>query len=293
VRPAFKYLPPEAPKSDPAAVRGEGEAELLGKLLEVQEEVKEVVLGSAWRLSYHHRQTPERRQQTTGSGLALIADTTKPPWCWICQLTIQPPGGGLVGGTGWLVGPKTIITAGHNVYMRSLAKWADTITVTPGRNEAGQPIAPFGSLTLDRGFFSVDPWIKAGDVANDYGAILLPAPFANMPGDFDYKAFSDPELSGLLITMSGYPGEAAYKPYARQFGAQAFLGLLDSDRLAYAVNTADGQSGGPVWVTLQGKRIAVGIHNYEDEGQGLAKSTRITNQVAKDIKDWLTMSGST
>ncbi|UPJ49335.1 hypothetical protein IVB30_41460 [Bradyrhizobium sp. 200] len=44
-----------------------------------------------------------------------ILDTDLMPWCMICNLRIEGPRGAAVG-TGWLVGPRTLLTAGHCVY---------------------------------------------------------------------------------------------------------------------------------------------------------------------------------
>jgi V8-like Glu-specific endopeptidase len=46
-----------------------------------------------------------------------IGDTTVSPWKWVCSLIITSRDGHSWIGTGWLVGPHTVITAGHCVYM--------------------------------------------------------------------------------------------------------------------------------------------------------------------------------
>src|SRR5687768_6326230 len=44
-----------------------------------------------------------------------ILDTDLYPWSAICALRMRGPSGGAMG-TGWFIGPRTVITAGHCVY---------------------------------------------------------------------------------------------------------------------------------------------------------------------------------
>ena len=61
-----------------------------------------------------------------------ILDTDLDPWRMICNLEIVSPLGRFVG-TGWLAGPRTVITAGHCVSARMMRGNASSIRVTPGR----------------------------------------------------------------------------------------------------------------------------------------------------------------
>jgi V8-like Glu-specific endopeptidase len=63
-----------------------------------------------------------------------ITNTTAYPWRTICSLIITARDGSRWIGTGWLVGPRTVITAGHCVYMHKRGGWARSIEVIPGRN---------------------------------------------------------------------------------------------------------------------------------------------------------------
>ena len=68
-----------------------------------------------------------------------ILETDLFPWRTICALHITSALGGFVG-TGWLAGPRTVITAGHCVYhLADMGGWANEIEVTPGRNDLNTP----------------------------------------------------------------------------------------------------------------------------------------------------------
>src|SRR5262245_48931349 len=86
-----------------------------------------------------------------------ILDTELPPWRMICALEMRGASGAGAIGTGWLAGPRTIITAGHCVHStRFFGGWAREISVSPGRNGA---TFPFGTVTSTR-FASLDAWVE-------------------------------------------------------------------------------------------------------------------------------------
>ncbi|MET1138381.1 trypsin-like serine protease, partial [Bacillus subtilis] len=51
--------------------------------------------------------------------------------------------------TGWMIGPKTVATAGHCIYDTSSGSFAGTATVSPGRNGTSYP---YGSVKSTRYF---------------------------------------------------------------------------------------------------------------------------------------------
>jgi V8-like Glu-specific endopeptidase len=61
-----------------------------------------------------------------------VLDPETMPWRMICSLEISGRTGKGIG-TGWFVGPKTIITAGHCVYHPNFGGWANEIKIYPGR----------------------------------------------------------------------------------------------------------------------------------------------------------------
>jgi glutamyl endopeptidase len=61
-----------------------------------------------------------------------ILETNEAPWRMVCALEIDGPWGSFLG-TGWLVAPRTIITAGHCVYdAKQMGGWANKIRISPG-----------------------------------------------------------------------------------------------------------------------------------------------------------------
>ncbi|WP_299133861.1 trypsin-like serine protease [uncultured Tenacibaculum sp.] len=208
-----------------------------------------------------------------------INGTTKYPWRAICSLKIKAKDGTSWIGTGFLIGPRTVITAGHVVYMHKHGGWAKSIEVIPGRNGASKP---FGSCKTSH-FHSVKGWTKSKKRSNDYGAIILPknCKFGNKVGYFGYANYNFFSLLGLKVNLSGYPGD---KPAGTQWWHCRRIKLVTPRTLVYNIDSAGGQSGSPVWKYKNGKRYVVGIHT---NGSSLGNSaTRITSAVYKNLKNW-------
>jgi V8-like Glu-specific endopeptidase len=208
-----------------------------------------------------------------------ITNTTIPPWRWICSLRITAGNGAQFIGTGWLVGARTVLTAGHCVYMHSQGGWVREIEVIPGRNGASRP---FGSCRATA-FRSVNGWIGSHDRDFDYGAILLPTThrYGDQLGIFGYAALSDADLLNLTLNLSGYPGD---KPAGTQWFHARVASSVTPRTIVYNIDTAGGQSGSPVWRLRDGQRHAVGIHtNGALSGNS---ATRIIPEVAANIGLW-------
>lgn len=131
-----------------------------------------------------------------------IRDTEASPFRMVCALRIEAPWGTFVG-TGWLAGPRTLVTAGHCVYDRSnMGGWAERIMVTPAQD--GDEPPAFASFEAKR-FSTVDRWQDERDPDFDIGAIHLDDPVGYTVGWFGVGALTDDELSDQMVNISGYP----------------------------------------------------------------------------------------
>lgn len=209
-----------------------------------------------------------------------ITNTKATPWKRICHLKIQTATGKFYLGTGFFIGPRTIVTAGHCVYIHSQGGWAQQITVTPGRNETE---APFKSY-MATSFRSVKGWVTDKSRNYDYGVIILPKS-AVIPleiGAFGFGAYSNQSLLNKKLNTAGYPGD---KPTGTMWFHGRKAKAVTSRTLTYDIDTAGGQSGSAVWVRgSNGKRIVVGIHtNGALSGNS---ATRITKRVFENLKKW-------
>lgn len=207
---------------------------------------------------------------------ARITPANDIPWRWICKLFIRFAGDRRVVGTGWLIGPRTVMTAAHCLHSQELG-WAQSIEVVPGMDENRRPYgSQFGvSFRATRG------WVDDPKPDYDYGAIILPDDtMGNRVGWFGFAALGDNELQGLAVHTSGYPGD---KPSGTQWYNAGGITQVEERRIFYMIDTMGGQSGSPVWRKVDGERHAVGIHAY---GGCPNSAARITTPVFNNMLSW-------
>jgi glutamyl endopeptidase len=207
-----------------------------------------------------------------------ITSTTAVPWRWNCKLVIHLSDGRKGGGTGFFIGPCTVMTAGHCVHTGKNGKWMSKIEVIPGMNGATRPYGTY----VTSNFRSVKGWTESGKVTHDYGAVILghSQKVGCTIGYFGFAAYSDGTLKNMLVNTAGYPGD-------KTFGTQWFMSdritKVESRRIHYLIDTFGGQSGSAVWRLTEGKRYAVGVHAY---GGCPNKATRIVKAVFDNMKTW-------
>lgn len=213
-----------------------------------------------------------------------IGNTSVYPWRVHCSLLITANDGSLWIGTGWFIGPKTVVTAGHCVFIHAPGTarhgWVRSIKVMPGRNGAS---LPYGSVVVPRANLrSVKGWTVNGPNENyDYGAMVLPTPLGSQTGWFGFAAYSDATLRPLRVNISGYPGD---KPAGTQWYMSSPISSLGARKVYYTIDTAGGQSGSAVYVIRDGKRYGVAVHAYG--GSTSNSGTRITKPVFDNFKLW-------
>ena len=163
-----------------------------------------------------------------------VRDSDKAPYRWICALDLQFPFQGsaqLNKGTGFLISPRHVLTAAHNV-MPARGIEALSITVIPGldRSKLLQQ-APVGSQQISPGqapVGSLTPagwWVPPEYKTNrqpvwDFALLTLPRdfpPYHGMPygywTDLHYapptkiSAVTASALVGNTVSLSGYPAD--------------------------------------------------------------------------------------
>lgn len=244
---------------------------------------------------------PEGRR--SGMGLATIignedrariTETDAIPWRLVCSLTGLQGGRAVMVGTGALISPRLVLTAGHN-----LDDSIDEIEIAPGRSDGNRP---YGSVRLGRDAFHQHPaWSNPDlrDPDRDAGALVLDAPFRGLEDEwFAIAAPDDDALGGWMLNIAGYPDESPTNRAAD--GAELWFHSNAVEAVAphtiqYAIDTTFGQSGAPVWAQAEpdAPPTVVGIHAYGAPPRipGLPlmafnAATRIDDDLASHIRQW-------
>ena len=228
-----------------------------------------------------------------------ILDTDLAPWRMICALRMRSLRGAGAIGTGWFIGPKTVLTAGHCVFSNYFfGGWAGTIEVTPGLNGQGDlpDMRPYGSVTSER-FSSIDRWTEDEDPDFDVGCIHLDEPLGNKVGWFAVAALPAERLEGFLVNIAGYPADRGGG--AEQYHSRDRVLRVSERRIFYEVDTHGGQSGAPVWIyeNEESPPLAVGVHAYGVGGTPTAlnitanSAPRIIPEVLDTLTGWVEQDG--
>lgn len=211
-----------------------------------------------------------------------ITNTAVYPWRVHCYLLITARDNALYQGTGWLVGPHTVATAGHCVYIKGSGVagrdgWVKSIQVMPGRNGS---VLPYGSVTCTS-FRSVVGWTNDGDENFDYGAIVTPSNIGSTTGWFGFGVWSDSDLLKTTGNIAGYPGD---KPPGTLWYAARGVDSVTARKVYYDIDTAGGQSGSSVYRIDNGNRYGFAIHAYG--GARVNSGTRFTTPVYNNYVAW-------
>lgn len=209
-----------------------------------------------------------------------ISPASAYPWRAHASLLITARDGSRYIGTGWFVGPHTLITAGHCLFIRSSDParhgWARSIQVAPGRDGASYP---YGTAWAT-GLRSVTGWTQNGNPDYDYGAIILGSDLGSRTGWLGAANYSDATLLASTGNLSGYPGD---KPSGTQWYHARRIRQVTARKVYYDVDTFGGQSGSAVYTITNGARYAVAVHAY---GGSLNSGTRINSEVLGNIVRW-------
>lgn len=214
----------------------------------------------------------------------LVTQTGQYLWRAIASLRITARDGSVWIGTAWFISPRTLITAGHCVFINGNPNpnrngWVSSIEVIPGRNGSQRP---FGSQT-SRTFWSVRGWSEQRDQNHDYGAIILDQPFGQNTGWFGYGVFEDNKLVGVQAHVAGYPGDK--QPPGTTLWHHALpIGSVNPLKVFYPIDTAGGQSGAAVYLLENDLPVAVAVHAYG--GTTSNSGTRINSAVYQNLRRW-------
>ncbi|MEM9146831.1 MAG: CARDB domain-containing protein [Pseudomonadota bacterium] len=220
----------------------------------------------------------------------VVGDATQFPWRAIGKVTVTADTG-IFSGSGFLIGPYHMLTAGHVVHSAAYGGdgWANAITVSFGTVDV---LDPFGEAVATE-WRAPMAWSTSATAGEDWALVTLDRSLGDALGIFGLGAQPvDDFYDGTQVTIAGYPGDL---DNGQQLYASA--GPIDSgsvDQLFYngALDTAGGMSGGPIWQTASGsgERTAIGVHAagaVDPQAPGAVNAaTRLTTARITQIEEW-------
>lgn len=184
--------------------------------------------------------------------------------------------------SGALIGPRTVVTAGHCVergvnggfYTRSLFK------VYPGSDGTSRP---YGYCTAKQ-LITTNGWANSSNEEYDYGAIILNCTVGNQTG---YYGWTTENPLNQPATVQGYPADK--NPAGSQWQSNDKVRAASTLQIFYPNDTFNAMSGSPVWYDRNGAYLN-GIHAYGRHGSGnhanYNHGVRITSGVAANLLQW-------
>jgi V8-like Glu-specific endopeptidase len=219
-----------------------------------------------------------------------VANGKDTPYRWICHLDLQFPDPDVpsqligFGGSGILISPRHILTAGHCLFdnivgsknIKSANVEVSKINITPGSN--GGASGSFGTYTATKVQYT-SAWRGSFNHKFDFGLITLgenigSKKMASLGGkvlgywgdpvngsNTRISVKSPTELQGKSVNISGYPGDKKQGTQWRAFGKIVNTSpAAGTELIYYDLDTCGGHSGGPVWQLWEQYRNLLAIH---------------------------------
>ncbi|KAJ4314182.1 hypothetical protein N0V84_009018 [Fusarium piperis] len=198
-------------------------------------------------------------------------------------------------GTGWLVSPDLLVTAGHVVYDWSHRLGACTqMKCYIGYN--GRDSVKSHQVQSRHGVDVVTTaeWVETDrNRTRDVAFVRLNRPFEGNLGTFRFET-TPPSGDGINLGVVGYPGDRTLND---EFGAQMYAefastkyDLDESPRnlLDYQISAFGGQTGAPILRQDQGRLVPIGTHCYGD-GDLCNSGTSIGNKHGNDYTSYINL----
>lgn len=187
---------------------------------------------------------------------------------------------GKYGGSGSLIGPRHVLTCGHNVYDNKTG-WAESIKVYPGRHGT---YAPFGETKVAR-VYIFKKWEETQEKTYDIALLVLDDPVGTSSGWGGIKCALSKKSSLFdeknRFSVTGYPGDKGFN-YMHTMEYQ--LDHYTPQILRYLHDTNKGQSGSAIWRKENDQIKIIGVHTSGPaSGQETNSGVRLTKEIAEEL----------
>jgi V8-like Glu-specific endopeptidase len=218
-----------------------------------------------------------------------VTNTNPFPFRTMVFVLSEFPDGTLLGFSGFLAGPFTVLTAAQAIFQADLGGFADLVEVFPGQTQAGpaaEPTAPFGSQ-LGSELQVPSAWTVEEHPADNIGAILLDEAFAGidefLPVVFGLVPPANAEMAAYDAFAQGEQGSLAL--WRRDGATDGFT----NDFVFHLLDDDEGAIGAPMW---DGVDRVFAIDCCEADDQSANVGVRFTSANRDLVEEWLAFEGS-
>jgi V8-like Glu-specific endopeptidase len=196
-------------------------------------------------------------------------------------------------GSGALIGPRTVLTAGHVCKESNTIGVVDEIKVIPGGYGSGENEIHVNkdvnkdSIRFDTG----GNWIRTENRKYDYACVILPQN-ASQSRYFGVEKIEPTDLEKLnnsRVTLAGFPNDRNLPGGPGKLWYQVGpLDAIDQYYITHTFDTSKSNSGGPLFIKGdKGVYDIVGIHLGGGEGENVARL--FSADMIPDIQKWASL----
>jgi V8-like Glu-specific endopeptidase len=231
---------------------------------------------------------PKRVQQRTIFGAdtrVLVTNLPYYPWRTVCKLFMTFPSGKKYIGSGILIAPKYVLTAGHCVYWQADGGWANSIEVVPAYDGSYSPsYRPFGTAWAAY-YHTYTGWTSYQSWDHDFALIRLDRRIGDSTGWLGYGNFTS--NVGVTGHTAGYPGDKNYGQ--RQYYTYGPISSETSYQVKFYTDIMKGQSGSGIWrVPSTGGRYVFAVVSWESPTTN--GGCRLNSSKVSSINSWMALS---
>ncbi|OJX14198.1 MAG: hypothetical protein BGO77_00460 [Caedibacter sp. 37-49] len=242
-------------------------------------------------LSLNHEEVILRRVRVGIDGRKRVNNTDTWPYSIHGHLILTFDNGESYIGSGVLIGPHHVLTAGHNIYSHKPGEgWASNVIFVPAQNEELKPFGQAQGTIL----LSLNKWVLNKDKSYDMGMIILDQSIGYRTGWSGIISISNNIIQNQKIHVTGYPGDKGQSHFkgTQMWTMDHTVKSHTDEEISYDIDTYPGQSGSAVWTELKDIRgqPVIAIHAYgesiysNNEGNS---GTRISYPKFNCILNWL------
>ena len=157
-------------------------------------------------------------------------------------------------GTGFLVAPNLLLTAGHNIVHQVFGSCTKITVMFGGRNSNGWRF----TITPGSNTYTPIHWNEDFNVRHDFAIIRLPNNVGNSLGTLALQTMGNSELPLLKVRITGFPQD---KPAGSMWYDIGTIREVEALLIHHDVATYSSNSGSPV-LLASNNSIVIGVHTY-------------------------------